>query len=349
MKKITKTIVGGVLFVALYTAAWFYMAGKLEDHILTQIAILKNKGYDVQHDGVLIGGYPVAISAAVKNPHLTRVGILEAWVEGDMVFKAHIWNPYEATSVSSSPFYLAYGPQGHLLLEGQGMQMTLFPLDRNHFEVTYEGMSLKHNDVEVLKVNETHIEVDQKGTEDMEVAQSLDFNIAIHDIEGSLLNNVTLGDQIDVLKAQGTLYGKFAGNSLQEKLARWYHKAGTINFKSLFVQWGDLKLNIDGTMALDEQLQPLAALTVNVDGLDAVLDTMVQNKTLPPEAAGISKLAMSLFAGGAKPKSMDEADADSSHVQKGVRLSLTVQNGHVSIGPLPLISLPRVDWKALVD
>jgi hypothetical protein len=122
----------------------------------------------------------------------------------------------------------------------------------------------------------------------------------------------------------------------REALAAWRDGGGVFQLRESEISWGPLWAAGDGTLALDQAMQPLAAGTVRIAGLSETLDALTAAGMLQPDPA---KLAQIMFGALARPP-----------VEGGrpeVKLPLSIQNGFVYMGPIKLARVQPIDWSGL--
>jgi len=123
------------------------------------------------------------------------------------------------------------------------------------------------------------------------------------------------------------------GGSPPEALARWRDDGGTVEIQRLALGWGPLSVTADGTLALDEGLQPQAALSAHVTGYGETVDALLRAGMVKPRAAFIAKLALGAMAktpaNGGPPE---------------IAVPVTIQDGKLYVGPAALLVMPRIDW-----
>jgi len=66
-----------------------------------------------------------------------------------------------------------------------------------------------------------------------------------------------LGDTIDELDFSATVKGNFSGGKLADAAAAWRDAGGTVELDHLHLNWGSLGATATGTIALDQELQPI--------------------------------------------------------------------------------------------
>ena len=114
----------------------------------------------------------------------------------------------------------------------------------------------------------------------------------------------------------------------------WSNDGGAIDVQSLDLVHGVLGLNGEGTLALDNDLQPIGAFTARIAGFQAAIDQLVAAGMVRPDDGKLAKVVLGVMA----------------KVPKGggplqISLPLTLQDRKLSVGPLPLVRLPMINWE----
>ena len=140
------------------------------------------------------------------------------------------------------------------------------------------------------------------------------------------------GKEIERLRLALTLNGALPPGKLRDTLAAWRQDGGTVELTDGALQWGALEASANGTLALDEQLQPMGALTATIENHTAIVDAAVAGGMIRARDAGLVKAMLGLMA---KP------GADGRQ-----QITLPVsQNDRVYLGPAQVAALPRFSWE----
>ena len=144
-----------------------------------------------------------------------------------------------------------------------------------------------------------------------------------------------LGARIDALNLEAEVMGAIGPEINTASVAAWRDAGGTVEVETFTLRWGPLRLRAEGTLALDGQLQPLAAFTATMTGYGETIDLLVAQGALDANDAVAAKTLLSLFAktpltGGAPE----------------IAVPLTIQNQRLSVGPVPLFTLRPIVWPA---
>lgn len=139
-----------------------------------------------------------------------------------------------------------------------------------------------------------------------------------------------LGREIASLKLVGQARGTAIGKTPEELLGSWRDSGGIVEFETIALQWGALRMNGDGSLTLDKQFRPLGAMAGQIRGAEAGLDALVAAGKMKPEDAAAGKAALGVIA---------------LRDDKGERylpLPLTAQEGRLFLGPVALFTLAPV-------
>src|SRR5579885_892780 len=137
---------------------------------------------------------------------------------------------------------------------------------------------------------------------------------------------------IDELALGATVMGPIPAGVPRRAAAAWRDAGGTVELDHFRLVWGGLKVAASGTLALDQDLQPIAAFSGTVSGFDAVIAALVASGRMSESDGRLARLGLSLLA---KPGPDGKPELASS---------LTVQNGEIYLGPAKLGPAPRLVW-----
>jgi hypothetical protein len=128
------------------------------------------------------------------------------------------------------------------------------------------------------------------------------------------------------------MVGPFGDGPLPKLLAAWSAAGGAVDLKDVTLDWPPMTISGEGSVALDQELQPIGAFTSRVAGFTDVLDIMVREHRMADGEATVAKAMLGLMA---KPGPGGRAE---------IGVPLTVQERVLSAGPLKLFEVPRLDW-----
>ena len=115
-------------------------------------------------------------------------------------------------------------------------------------------------------------------------------------------------------------------------LRTWRDAGGIIDIDSFEGVSGSLKTYGSGTLAFDQKLQPLLAMSVNFEGIIPFIDRLKAFGFIRSNTALLAKVILSGIS------------RRSASGKRSVSLPLTIQDRKLSVGPLSLMTLPSINW-----
>ncbi|CAO3454526.1 DUF2125 domain-containing protein [Azospirillum argentinense] len=322
------------LLAGAYSVWWWQAAAAVERGVLAWMDEQRAAGAVVNHGGLSVGGYPFSIRAALEAPHLATRDV--EWRGARLVAEAPPWNhtrialslPGEqrATVVQANqpPFTLVAhgGGQGHV-----GLTLTGQPVEAR---LAFTNLVAQPDALPVPIAA-----LDLTATQPSEPpASHTDTGLSVTlEARGATLPDGapdSLGREVQRLLLTARILGQ-PPKPEPVSLSAWSRDGGTLQLDGLNVDWGPLKLAMNGTLALDAALQPQAALTAEVRGYQAVLDAL-QGMFRPKELA-MARTMLGLLARPTGPNGEPVLTAP-----------VTVQNRGLFLGPLKVAALPAVVW-----
>ena len=291
------------ILAAAYSAWWWQAASAVERGVLAWIEAQRADGALVEHRGLTVNGYPFTIRAAVEAPHIATRGA--EWQGARLVAEAPPWNHTRIALSLPGEQKLSLAQPGqpplNLLAKGGGQGHTLLTLSGQPVELRLTFADL--------------------------VAQpdALPVPIAALDLTATQPAEPPAGHTDTGLSVSLTATGVQLPEEAPGALGR------RVDRDSLKLDWGPLKLAMNGTLALDSTLQPQAALTAEVRGFQAVLDAL-QGFFRPKELA-LARTMLGMLARPVEPGGEPVLTAP-----------VTVQNRSLFLGPLKVAALPAVVW-----
>lgn len=321
-----------VLFAA-YFAYWHIVAQQLRDGIEPWAEAQRAQGLDVRWDQVQITGFPGAFrfhftgasfSAARPLPTRFTADHLETWARP---WSLHRWRFLAADGarldLNNLAAFAASRVDGGALFGGGEAAI----IDAKAFAIKGYGIAQR------LTVGSAaaHIEVPPHTPANH---QETALTAALQVSEVTLPIVVTnFGDHIAELSFAAQLKGALPPGPLPAALAGWRDDGGTVELQSMRLHWGTLLIDANGTLALDNDLQPEGAFSAVVTGHDAVVDFAVKQGALRPESSGVVKGILGLLA------------MPGPNGEKAITLPVSIQDRRLSLGPATIAQVPHINWE----
>jgi hypothetical protein len=330
--------------IAAYTVFWFHVKAEVQVNIAGWMEDRRDAGDTVRYDSLDIAGYPFRIEVTATNPRFGRVQDGGSWtIDGHSLrVIAAPWNLGHIVAYQEGPFEIRYhaprpdGPDRVIELTGMSDAAGASAVWKNrtwdHADLEFSGLSLTAKGSTVpLTVGhlEFHVRllhpdepaqpgglVQPERTEYALEAMDLAFPGATEEPFGR-----TIQDLSTVLEVHGD---KPLGRTVAE-IEAWRDAGGTVDVNSLALDWGPLQVQINGSLALDENNRPMGALTAKFTNYDKLIDAL--SATKPGERPELKRFLEGLMKSTGQP-------------QDTLTLPFSMQDGALYLGPVAVTTLP---------
>jgi len=291
---------------------------------------------------VSVGGYPLAFSSSLKDVSL-------AWPNGfgfssqNLKLRTHPWALRTFRVDATGGFEVAL-PAGTtrppMVFDGETLRGhasfadTAMPLSMDLTADTVSGSSTTaENTPPNRELTVTTVEFDGtrpnvEPTADTDIAY--DLSLKLMGVSAQVLEDNPLGAKIEQAALHVQLLGKPPEAWDEAGIKAWREAGGTVNLNALSLQWGQLGLSGNGTLALDKDMQPEGAFTAHLTGYEQAIDSLAAAGWIKLSAASIAKLALGITS---HPGPDGKPSVDTP---------LTIQNRRISAGAIKLGQVPEL-------
>ena len=329
-------------FLGLYTYAWYLGANKLEMAIIDQVEILEEKGYRVAYGAIRVKGFPMTINLEIDDVLIEAPAPVSAalTITGTLHGYATIMDPTHVDFEANEGIEIKtslLGDENNTMLKSRALSSHMpLPMPLKDFDVTFHDVHVGAIDLksETLTL----------GLELHESDRALDvYSFKMTHIDPGEKLVAGLPQIIDHIQAQLSLRGRIHVDiPLDQVVEKWYETNGSADIALCSIQWGDLKIDANGTFALDEGLQPLAAFSAEIYGLDEILEKLKELGFIHENLLPLLKTSLGFFK---EKKSKDVPYSKDVHH----KIAITLQDNDVVIGSIPVIKYPPINWSTLGD
>ena len=326
-----------VLFAA-YAAYWWIVAGRIEDGAVAWRKSIQTRKVDASWRGFHIGGFPFRFRVELQDATLRDRALSPApklWLPV-LTGSARPWNfdvwqlaapeglvadlpaaggrPLLRLAARTGSGTVALGPQGNTLLWLNFRDVGAEAGARVPIQSAMTWIDLPANPPQ------THTQP----------SLGLAFDLRKIHLPAS---PPSFTDMIDEAAFGIRVKGAVPDGPLSQAIGAWRDAGGTVELDNLRLDWGGVGVNANGTIALDQELQPMGAFSGGIEGFDAILSALVEAGRLGTEQAALAQIALAAFA---KPGPDGKPQ---------IKTSFTMQNGEMFLGPVKLGAAPRIVWK----
>lgn len=325
---------------ALYALFWLWAATRIESDLEAWATARRAEGYRVAHGAVTRGGFPRYVEVTIPSPVIEApareggwgwrgqsivgrirpfsLGDIEVTANGnhDLTLPAILGGGSVTLAARSAGADASLGRDGHfrrasIRVEDASIAGAAAPIRIGHLAGRADWPEVKGEHTA------TSLAVAVDGS-------------AI-DLPPSL--KLPFGPRLESLDLRAEVRGVVPPGPAVESLARWREEGGTVEVGTLGLRWPPLSLHANGTMALDDQLQPIGALTARIQGFFEAVDALTKDGVVRPRDASMAKVVLGMLAkspnGGGPPT---------------ISVPLTIQDRLLFVGPVKLVPLPDIHW-----
>ena len=327
----------------IYSAVWWVTSVVVKDNLNSQIDKLKNKGYKISYEEFDVSGFPFNFEITLKNPYVSRQvpEYLLFKTEGELCASLSWWSYLTtdgALSLSSKgKAYLEYTskPYGLVKLSTENLSIKAGlegeKLNR-YLWLNFQRADFQSTSAHVYADN---IIFQNFRVSDRDAPTRLKVTFEAHQVDSGLKFSAPIDQKIKFIHLSGRLnLDQTLPRGIPALLNALSREGGVVEVEKADIDWGELVLNANGTLTLDELKQPVASFSATIRGLDKILDELAEQKVIKRGVAQIAKGILSALK--ESPVSTTEL---SSH-----RIPLSLQNGEVSVATIPLFRVSPIRW-----
>lgn len=320
--------------IAGYTIYWHVLAGRMDAATERWIADREAEGYAVSYSSRDTTGFPGRLVLTFGKPHFGRTGegghweseaerltvyiqpwdlghvILDFGHTGDIAWTANgrRHDAHVSANRMLASLILSGGKLERLAADGSGVTIAGTDLSR---PLTAGRLQLH--------------ERANRGEDRSRPPDSLDLAVQADALQVPPEYAGPLGDTIASLDVNAMLPAPQPRGV--DQIAAWRDDGGSIELNSFLVKWGPLDVRGSGTLALDNEMRPLAAMATEIRGFAPTVDALASAGRIRANDARTAKIALGLLS---------QSDGNGAAVLK---VPVSAQDGRLYVGPVPLLRL----------
>ncbi len=144
-----------------------------------------------------------------------------------------------------------------------------------------------------------------------------------------------LGNFLDLAELHGSAEPALPANPNPASVARWQAEGGVVRLDHLSAKLQRLGLKGQGSLHLNDELQPRGRIDLALEGLDDFLQTLAETGILSAAQARFAIAMMGRMQTGA---------SQTANGASSLALPIELSDAGMSIGPVFLGPVPRIDW-----
>lgn len=337
-------IVPAVLVLALaagYSLLWYYAAHRLEDGFRAWTRVQAARGHSFEHGPLAVSGFPGPVSLTIEAPRYTSAKAGWQWSaeRADLEMRPWDWQSYRLDIHGKQVVALPFNGAVQQLSALSESTFLIVEVDRRgrltQGALRSEGLRIADAaGAELLSAASVRATGRALGPDQApNGASTLEVTLRAHTVTLGSQVESPLGARLDEVALSAAVNGALPATLLRDAVDAWRRDGGTVELAHLHLAWGALDLRANGTMALDETMRPLGALSAKIKGYGETLAALERAELLPRKAAAGSRLALDLLS---RP--------DRSDGRPVVTIPVSAQNGVLYLGPIRIARLEPIPF-----
>lgn len=323
-------IIGFLIFAGLGGYGFMhYSLIRIEKEITHLERNLKKQGFQISHSPLKFTHGLFSLKATLPHLHLkTPEGAL-TWKNPHTDIVVHVWDPKTIHFDIQTAQHLLFAEktllpirhvilektQGTLILTSSGAPSTLsttigqvIPMVKGKaHSLSLQNLSLR------LSPLSTPLTLSIEASSHIGGLESF-----LHLSSSSTMPTLSLKAQLAGF--QGPLPGPHS-------LAEWRDGGGVVDIKDFLFAWNPLEITAEGTITVDKDLYPLGSFSSHIKGYEEGLEQLVKTGLINKQNAAMGAFFLNMLS-----QSNEKGD-------KSIKVPLTIQDRHLSLGSIPLIQI----------
>lgn len=336
--------VASILAVGLWAFAWYATSSYVQAQVRGWTEAQGARGAIASYETMEAGGFPSAVVVTVTKPRYA--GALWAgldapridWQGDTLTLSTRVWTPWTFDIDAPGRHEIAFG-DGARRYSGsaQDLRVSLNPGETfpESLSLAIKGLTLGGPSPLGARDLALDVHYDPSATGS---AAGLALTMAAQELVLPLSDlglDFGLGETLHTLEANVRITGPVVPGPLAERLEAWRAVGGALDIQSLKLRTDALAFASSGTLALDKNLQPVGAFTAKFEGLFQTLEVLRARGMIDGGDAVVATMALAAL---------------SKRPQNGgapfINLAVGIQDGKVTLGPVKVFDLPRLNWGA---
>ncbi|OIQ93694.1 hypothetical protein GALL_243770 [mine drainage metagenome] len=324
-------LAAALLFFALYSAWWLSLSRLMKQSLDDWAAQRMAAGWTVTTGSRATRGFPGPVRLVLDAP-----SVMDA--------AGNRWQGPEL-SVSLSPLHpdhvkilapgrhiltLAHGLPVEIKARQAGVVVALSPAGWRQADLSLAGVEAFGGRLEAATAVLTRLTASGRPVDERTASFRLRFDLAgltLPDLPG-----LALGRSLRSATLQARLMGAPGKGDLKSALAAWRDGGGTLEVDRLALDWPPFTLEGQGTLALDDAMQPMFSSSCAVGGLFEGLNRLAQSGVVRRQDAMMAHMVLNALA---------HPGPDG---QPRVTVPLSLQRQSLYLGPLRLLTVAKLPW-----
>ncbi len=331
-----------LLAIITYTIYWFALADRIEQGVIKWADARRADGMVIEYSSLEITGFPLRMQAQATNVRIAGPGQNPGWQWHSTLLIGNVL-PYNINHIVLStpqPQDISLRINGGVLEQYQlAPQRAQASLKLKHgklarMDLDIEGGTVNGGRLKQDTLTLGRIQVHSRDAKNGEVAADglqsptlFDISLKLENLDYPGFANSALGTHVTRLALTAAVEGAWPTGKGVAGIREWRDAGGVAQIKAAETDWGPLKLNAAGTLALDAQDRLIGSLTANLLGYEGLIKGLQGAGQLNKDEARAANTGLGIIAMAAGGKDGE------------LTLPMVLQDGEMFVGPLRIAKL----------
>jgi hypothetical protein len=316
---------------------WRWAEGRMAQAFADWQRQMATQGWTVGAGSISRGGWPFSANLIVSDYAMTGGALLipggAAYTAGRIVIRLDVRQPGAVQVLASGPQSLRLSGTPALPFFADRLTVTIpVTTDRPPTNAGLDASDVRFGGLAGgLTIGLLQAQADWSGTKPTDLRVSAEAITLPPNIPAPL------GPHIASATAEGSFSGSIPADAASpaQSAAGWRDSGGTVELRRIAVGWGPLGVSGNATVKLDANLQPDVTASLRLVGVEQTVAALAQAHVISARAALAARAVAGLMV-----------DAPEDKGAAGVRVPVTLRDGTVSLGLIPLMTVPNLNWPA---
>ena len=322
-----------ILILILWSVYWLLVYQTVSRSIDEWMVENNQRGVSVKFTSLDISGYPLWFDVKIKKP-VVRLKKSRVWVWRLPLVKAK-FRPWNLSNifVDLDGLHHFEGAKS-VVLQARKLKTTIDLSSSRGWRARFAGEDLNAEVKTFGKVAAKNIVVETDWPGQIITVDTLAprIDVIVNSLRVPIDWALPLGNQVATFRLEAHLKEEPGPFRDFNGLIQWRDKGGTVEVTRLNLDHGPIRLNGEGTFALDRDLQPVGALTVRVEGLTKIVDVLLRKNII-----GVGQAtAVTLLLAALTERPVGQVPH--------IKAPLTLQDRELSFQSFSFMKIPKINW-----
>lgn len=322
-----------ILILILWSVYWLLIYQTVSRSIDEWMVENMQRGVAVKFTSLDISGYPLWFNVKIKKP-VVRLQKPRVWVWRMPLVKAK-FRPWNLSNIFIDLDGLHHfeGAKS-VALQALKLKTTIDLVSPRGWKARFvaEDLNAEVKTLGKVAAKKIVVETDWPGKIGTVDTLAPRIDVIVNSLQVPIDWALPLGNQVATFRLEARLEEEPGPFRDFNGLIQWRDRGGTVEVTRFNLDHGPLRINGEGTFALDRDLQPVGTLTIKAEGLSKIVDVLLKKNIIGVGQATAATLLLAALT--ERPVGQDPQ----------IKAPLTIQDQQLSFQSFSFMKIPKVAW-----